>query len=189
VSASERVRELQLLEGKRQRQAELLQANARAAQAELERVKRSGDAAAVAAATSALGAVERELREVAAALDDVRIEIDNAREDALEESSAADPLPPRSDYPRHEIVARLSQYHQRATYGAVGALLGASRQYVRGWFSGSESRENSFVVSEITGEPTNYPAGCVDPHLRESPRILRDGAELLEWLQTHPARR
>jgi hypothetical protein len=84
-----------------------------------------------------------------------------------------------------EIVAKLSHYHHRATYAAVGEFLNASAWMVRGWFKGSEAFDNSFIVSAGSGEPTNYPAANIHPSLKVDAGILKTSDELLRWLQAH----
>ena len=123
-----------------------------------------------------------DLASTQAALAEATGELENLLEDRRE-ANADDPLPPPTDYKLREIVAKLSYFQQRATYGAVGDSLNASAWMVRGWFKGSEAWDNSFVVSAETGEPTNYPASKIHPSLKQRPQLLRTSDELLTWLQ------
>jgi hypothetical protein len=118
------------------------------------------------------------------ALADARAELENFSEDQ-QEASADEPLP-QTDYRLGEIVAKLSHYHQRATYAAVGEFLNASAWMVRGWFKGTEAFDNSFIVSAGSGEPTNYPGSKIHPSLQVHAGILKTSDELLRWLQAHP---
>jgi hypothetical protein len=77
----------------------------------------------------------------------------------------------------------LHRHHQRATYGALAELVGRTPQTVlqgcpRNWL-------HSWVVNQQTGEPTAYPSAMVHPALRERPEILRSGAALADWLDSH----
>ncbi len=79
------------------------------------------------------------------------------------------------------ILTLLAKHHQRATYGALAALLGKTprsllagcpRDYLHCW-----------VVNQETGQPTAYPAGMIHPALEECPEILGSAEALLEWLR------
>jgi hypothetical protein len=77
----------------------------------------------------------------------------------------------------------LHRHHQRATYGALAELIGRTPQTVlqgcpRNWL-------HSWVVNQQTGEPTAYPSALIHPALREHPEILRTGAALSAWLDSH----
>ncbi len=80
-----------------------------------------------------------------------------------------------------QILDALDRCHQRATYGAVAALLGTSpRTLMQG--RGRDQR-HSWVVSRKNGEPTGYAPDQMHPDLRENPEIL-EGREALErWLE------
>lgn len=121
------------------------------------------------------------------ALEDAHSELENFADDERD-ANDNDPIPPQTDYRLREIVAKLSHYRQRATYGAVGDFLHASAAMARQWFSGRESMDNSFVVSAMTGEPTNYPVPKIHPALKSRPEILRTSDDLLVWLQSHPVK-
>ena len=80
------------------------------------------------------------------------------------------------------ILTLLARHHQRATYGALAALLGRTprsllagcpRDYLHCW-----------VVNQDTGRPTAYPAGMIHPALEERAEILGSAAALLEWLRS-----
>ena len=81
------------------------------------------------------------------------------------------------------ITATLSKHHQRATYGAVGGLLG---RLARSVMSGQpKSMGNSWVVSAKTGKPTGYTEGETHPNLESNARIITTSQDLAEWLRTH----
>jgi hypothetical protein len=133
---------------------------------------------------SALRSASAERERAEAALEDARAELENHADDEREKDPD-DPLP-QTDYLAREIVAKLSHYRQRATYEAVGGLRKADAWKVRGWFTGREAPDNSFIVKKSTGEPTDYPAAKVHPSLKSRPEILSTSDELLAWLQSHP---
>jgi hypothetical protein len=78
------------------------------------------------------------------------------------------------------ILDLLSRFHQRATYGAVGGVLGEAARFVmRGR---SLDHRHSWVVNRKTKKPTGYaPAQC-DPQLETRPRILGTADALQMWL-------
>lgn len=80
-----------------------------------------------------------------------------------------------------EIVDRLDQHGQRATYGAVATLLGQSP---RGLLRDRErGRKFSWIVNRGTGLPTGYPDDQLDPRMRDSGPVIGTDAELREWLE------
>ena len=81
----------------------------------------------------------------------------------------------------YSILEVLQKHHQRATYGAVAAILGRTPQNVmhgrpRNWL-------HSWVVNQDTELPTDYPAGMIHPALKERAEILSSEQELSTWLQ------
>lgn len=85
-----------------------------------------------------------------------------------------------------EIVARLHEHRQRATYAAVGGLRGAPAVRARGWFAGREAPENSFVVSRMSGEPIGYAPEHVHGALKERDLVIESADALRAWLAAHP---
>jgi hypothetical protein len=78
------------------------------------------------------------------------------------------------------VLDALDRAHQRATYGAVAALLGeAPRTLMKGR---TRDPRHSWVVSSLSGEPTGYTPDLVHPQLREHEQILRTREELERWL-------
>jgi hypothetical protein len=78
------------------------------------------------------------------------------------------------------ILAALDHHHQRATYSAVAALVGATpRTLMHG-----RPREagNSWIVSKTTGRPTGYPEDAIHPQLTANETILHTREELATWL-------
>jgi hypothetical protein len=79
-----------------------------------------------------------------------------------------------------EIVDLLDQHGQRATYGAVAAVVGHSpRSLLKGRERG---RRFSWIVNRETGLPTGYPDDQIDPRLKESGPVIATDAELRQWL-------
>jgi hypothetical protein len=79
-----------------------------------------------------------------------------------------------------EILDVLERTHQRATYGAVAALLGRPPRTL---MQGRErDARHSWVVSRATGEPTGYEPDLVHSALKEHDQILGTKEELTRWL-------
>ena len=86
-----------------------------------------------------------------------------------------------SDLTIDQILDALDRAHQRATYGAVAALLGTSpRTLMQG--RGRDPR-HSWVVSRRSGEPTGYSADQMHPDLRTNPEIFESKEDLARWLE------
>ena len=83
-----------------------------------------------------------------------------------------------------EIVERLYKYGQRASYGAVGEMVGRPARSV---MSGRpKTPRNSWVVSKTTGEPSGYLPSERDPRLGLSRSTLTTLDGLVRWLREHP---
>ena len=79
-----------------------------------------------------------------------------------------------------QVLDALDANHQRATYGAVAALLGKSPRTL---MQGRErDTRHSWVVSRQTGQPTGYDAALLHPELRKREEILLTKEELSLWL-------
>ena len=79
-----------------------------------------------------------------------------------------------------QILDALHHNHQRATYGAVAALLGKPPRTL---MQGRErDQRHSWVVSRKSGEPTGYHPELVHPALRESERVIDTKEDLARWL-------
>ena len=83
-----------------------------------------------------------------------------------------------------QVLDLLNKHHQRATYGAVGALLSkVPRSLMQGL---PRDWRHSWVVNRDTGLPSEYPSGKIHPAIGERAKILQSEAELEAWLQ-HPS--
>ena len=79
-----------------------------------------------------------------------------------------------------QILDALDANHQRATYGAVAALLGKSPRTL---MQGRErDTRHSWVVRRETGQPTGYDANLLHPELRQRDAILQTKEDLSSWL-------
>jgi hypothetical protein len=79
------------------------------------------------------------------------------------------------------ILDALDRDHQRATYGAVAALLGKSpRTLMQGR---DRDHRHSWVVGRLTGEPTGYSPEQMHPDLREKEEVLEIKEDLARWLE------
>jgi len=79
-----------------------------------------------------------------------------------------------------QILDALNANRQRATYGAVAALLGKSPRTL---MQGQErDARHSWVVRRHTGRPTGYDAALLHPELSARDQILETKDELSSWL-------
>ena len=82
------------------------------------------------------------------------------------------------------ILDHLNDARQRATYGAVAAVVGTSPRTL---MAGCErDLRHSWVVSRKTGTPTGYADELMHPDLMASERIIESREELLRWLAMRP---
>ena len=87
-----------------------------------------------------------------------------------------------STFTMDQILDALDQRHQRATYGAVAAVLDRPpRTLMQGR---DRDQRHSWVVSRRSGEPTGYQAAQIHPALHERPGVLNNKEELAQWLQS-----
>jgi hypothetical protein len=78
------------------------------------------------------------------------------------------------------ILVALRQAKQRATYGAVGGLLGRlPRSVMQGR---PKNPAHSWVVLQSTGEPSGYAPAQMDPALHSNPQVITASADLRRWL-------
>ena len=79
------------------------------------------------------------------------------------------------------IIEQLDSYHQRATYGAVAALVNSSP---RSLMSGRErDPRSSWIVSRQTGQPTGYSPEQTHEALGERDAVLSTPESLRRWLE------
>lgn len=82
-----------------------------------------------------------------------------------------------------QILDALDRKQQRATYGAVAAVLGkAPRTLMKGR---ERDQRHSWVVSRQSGQPTGYEAEQLHPNLVGSERVIETREELEKWLAVH----
>jgi hypothetical protein len=83
-------------------------------------------------------------------------------------------------YSLDRIVDLLNARHQRATYGAVAAVVGRMpRSLMQGR---KRDRRHSWIVNQKTGMPTDYHDVMVHPAIEERDEILETSEQLLAWL-------
>ncbi len=86
-----------------------------------------------------------------------------------------------SDDPLTDLLHRLQDGRQRATYGAVAGALNAVPMFV---MSGRpRNRLRSWVVNAQTGQPTRYEPDDIHPDLLAHDRVLTTEDELRAWLE------
>ena len=82
------------------------------------------------------------------------------------------------------IAAALDRERQRATYGAVAALVGLPNQAVMQGLP--KCARNCWVVSTETGEPSGYGVEEISPDFSKDKPLIRSPETLAAWLENHP---
>ena len=81
-----------------------------------------------------------------------------------------------------QIIDALDRGRQRATYGAVAALLNeAPRTLMKGR---ERDQRHSWIVSAKNNEPTGYPPEQVHPDLHAREEVLATREDLERWLDS-----
>lgn len=84
-----------------------------------------------------------------------------------------------------QILDALNAHRQRATYGAVAAVIGAAPRTL---MSGRDrDQRHSWVVSRKTGQPTGYEPDQIHPELQLVPHVIEAREELDKWLSSASA--
>ena len=87
------------------------------------------------------------------------------------------------------ILRYLNDTHTRATYGAVGGVLGIIARSVSRLLD-KKNPTASWVVSSETGLPTGYDDSQLHPNLLDNPHIITSPEELRrrvqQWLAAKP---
>jgi hypothetical protein len=83
-----------------------------------------------------------------------------------------------------EIMQLLNAHHQRATYGAIAAVVGGIAQSI-GRRLGARNHLNSWAVNAHTGLPTAYAPAEMHPDLLANDHVIADGQELQEWVNQY----
>jgi hypothetical protein len=79
------------------------------------------------------------------------------------------------------ILEQLDRFHQRATYGAVAAVVNSAP---RSLMSGrARDPHSSWIVSRKDGQPTGYTAEQKHPELESRGEILDTTEGLRAWLE------
>ena len=79
------------------------------------------------------------------------------------------------------IIDALDRHNQRATYGAVAAVVQSSPRTL---MTGRErDQRHSWIVSRQTGQPTGYAPELLHPNLTQSERVIETRVELERWLE------
>jgi hypothetical protein len=80
-----------------------------------------------------------------------------------------------------QILDLLERHHQRATYGAIGAVVDRPARYL---MSGRpRDHRHSWIVNRLTGLPTGYGPDDMHPELLSRPQVLRTSQQLEDWLR------
>jgi hypothetical protein len=88
------------------------------------------------------------------------------------------------NYTLTQILDRLDKHRQRATYGAVGALIGVQPWII---FDGLPwTSRTEWVVNKDTGLPSKKSRDQLNKDLFVHKDILNTKEDLLDWLHLHP---
>jgi hypothetical protein len=80
------------------------------------------------------------------------------------------------------IISTLDTNRQRATYGAVAAVLETTpRSLMKGR---AREQSASWIVASGNGLPTGYGEAEMHPELTANQHVIRTGDELRQWLET-----
>ena len=82
------------------------------------------------------------------------------------------------------VLDALERHRQRATYGAVGAVVDRPASFLMG--GRPRVFRHSWVVNKETQRPTGYEPHECHPALFAHERVIASGAELESWLAEHP---
>ena len=86
-----------------------------------------------------------------------------------------------SDQKLDEILDLLNRHHQRATYGAVGAIVNRPASFLMG--GRPRDHRHSWIVNQETELPTGYGPEHKHPELRSRAKVLKTSQELESWLR------
>lgn len=88
-------------------------------------------------------------------------------------------------YTLDHVLGHLHEHRQRATYGAVGAVVDRPPRYL---MSGRpRDHRHSWIVSQDTGLPTGYGPEDMHPELQSNPDVIKTGEDLDAWIRDHDA--
>jgi hypothetical protein len=79
------------------------------------------------------------------------------------------------------LLDQLNHFHQRATYGAVAAVVNSSPRSLM--VGRDRNPESSWIVSRQSGQPTGYADEQKHDALTERERILGSPEDLRNWLR------
>jgi hypothetical protein len=85
-----------------------------------------------------------------------------------------------ASYTLDSIVDELDRCHQRATYGAVAALVNKSPRNLMA--NRSRSPRDSWVVSHSSGMPTGYEPEQLNPAIKSREKVISTREDLESWL-------
>lgn len=86
-----------------------------------------------------------------------------------------------SDQKLDEILDLLNRHRQRATYGAVGAIVDRPASFLMG--GRPRDHRHSWIVNQVTELPTGYGPEHMHPELHSRSEVLKTSRELQDWLQ------
>lgn len=84
---------------------------------------------------------------------------------------------------RARVIDLLASHRQRATYAAVGAVVGLPPMSVM--WGLPKNPLNSWVVSARDHRPTGYTPAEIDARLETRAHVITSADELMAWLRQH----
>jgi hypothetical protein len=85
-----------------------------------------------------------------------------------------------AEYTIDSIVNQLDRFNQRATYGAVAAVVNKSPRNLMD--KRSRSQRDSWVVSRQSGMPTGYDPEQLHPAIQSREKVISTREDLESWL-------
>jgi hypothetical protein len=86
-----------------------------------------------------------------------------------------------SDAKLDEILNLLNKHRQRATYGAVGAVVDRPASFLMA--GRPRDQRHSWIVNRETELPTGYGEDDMHPDLRSNPHVIKSSQQLESWLE------
>jgi hypothetical protein len=80
-----------------------------------------------------------------------------------------------------EIVDLLNHHRQRATYGAVAAIVDRPPAFLMG--GRPRDYRHSWIVNQETGLPTGYGEADMHPELLSNSNVIKTSLQLENWLR------
>jgi hypothetical protein len=80
-----------------------------------------------------------------------------------------------------QILDLLNRHRQRASYGAVAAVVDRPPSFLMG--GRPRDHRHSWIVNQETELPTGYGPADMHPQLKTRPHVLKTSQQLEDWLR------